>query len=227
MEDTSKIHSSWLGELKNEFEAPYFIELNSFLEDEEKLNTIYPQPQLIFEAFKQTPFEKVKVVIIGQDPYHGPNQANGLSFSVPNGTALPPSLRNIFKELASDINIKIPKSGNLIKWAQEGVLMLNATLTVRANSAGSHQKKGWEKYTDAVIETISRKKENIVFILWGKNAQEKGSIIDEKRHLIIRSAHPSPFAAHRGFFNSKPFSKTNNYLQLKNIKPVNWSLTDS
>ncbi len=227
MEDTSKIHSSWLGELKNEFEAPYFIELNSFLVNEEKLNTIYPKPQLIFEAFKQTPFDKIKVVIIGQDPYHGPNQANGLSFSVPNGTSLPPSLRNIFKELASDINIKIPKSGNLIKWAQEGVLMLNATLTVRANSAGSHQKKGWEKYTDAVIETISRKKENIVFILWGKYAQEKGSIIDEKRHFIIRSAHPSPFAAHRGFFDSKPFSKTNNYLQLKNIKPVNWSLTDS
>lgn len=227
LEITSKIHSSWLDGLQKEFDSDYFKELTAFLSEESKTTIIYPEHKLIFEAFNQTPFNKVKVVIIGQDPYHGPNQANGMSFSVAKGVKIPPSLRNIFKELENDLQVLIPNSGDLTKWAKEGVLMLNATLTVRDNTPGSHQNKGWEQFTDAVINLISQKKENVVFILWGKYAQDKGAIINNSKHHLIVSAHPSPFAAYRGFFESKPFSKTNNFLQSKNINPVNWSLVDS
>lgn len=227
LEITSKIHSSWLTGLQREFESDYFKELSSFLSEEAKTNKIYPEGKLVFEAFNQTPFNNIKVVIIGQDPYHGPNQANGMSFSVARGIKIPPSLRNIFKELENDIQAQIPVSGDLTKWAKEGVLMLNATLTVRDNAPGSHQNKGWEQFTDAVISLISKNKENVVFILWGKYAQDKGAIIDNSKHHLIESAHPSPFAAYRGFFKSKPFSKTNDFLQSKDINPVNWSLIDS
>ena len=188
---------------------------------------IYPNKRNIFEAFNQTHFENVKVVIIGQDPYHGINQAHGLSFSVQEGTAHPPSLKNIFKELNSDLNIKVPKSGNLLKWAKEGVLLLNSILTVQAKTPGSHQKIGWETFTNAAIKALSDERENIVFILWGRYAQDKESIIDSKKHYIIKSPHPSPFSAHKGFFGSKPFSKSNTYLQSSGISAVNWSLSKS
>ena len=222
----SKIHPSWLVKLQNEFNSPYFQTLNFFLQKEMNTQKIYPNKENIFEAFNQTHFEKVKVVIVGQDPYHGTNQANGLSFSVQEGTTHPPSLRNIFKELNSDLNIEVPKSGNLLKWAQEGVLLLNCILTVKAQKPGSHQKLGWEKLTNAAIKSLSDERQNIVFILWGKYAQDKESIIDSKKHYIIKSSHPSPFSAHKGFFGSKPFSKSNNYLQSSGISAVNWSLND-
>lgn len=219
-----KIHHSWLNILQKEFEAPYFKELQSFLINERSLFKVYPKKEFVFEAFNQTPFNKIKVVIIGQDPYHGPEQANGLSFSVQDGIKQPPSLRNIFKELKSDLGLSTPVSGNLIKWAKEGVLMLNATLTVREQTPGSHQNKGWETFTDVVIKAISEQSQNVVFMLWGKYAQDKGNQINKERHCIIKSAHPSPFSAYRGFFESQPFSKTNNYLQSKGIKPVDWEL---
>ena len=221
---SSKIHPSWLVKLQNEFNAPYFEALNLFLKEEMNTQKIYPKRENIFEAFNQTHFENVKVVIIGQDPYHGINQAHGLSFSVETGSVIPPSLKNIFKELNSDLNIEIPKSGNLLKWTKEGVLLLNSILTVKAKKPGSHQKIGWEKFTNAAIKAISDERENIVFILWGKYAQDKESIIDSRKHYVIKSAHPSPFSAHKGFFGSKPFSKSNSYLQSIGVSSVNWSL---
>lgn len=223
-EDKVKINQSWLDRLQSEFNQPYFQKLNQFVQDQYNHSVVYPDKELIYEAFNQTHFKDVKVVIIGQDPYHGENQAHGLSFSVKNNRKLPPSLKNIYKELSCDLEVTVPKTGNLTPWAKQGVLLLNATLTVSAKSPGSHQKKGWEIFTDRIIELISNEKENIVFILWGKYAQNKGVIINELKHLTIKSPHPSPFSARRGFFGSQPFSKTNEYLLNKNIKPIDWTL---
>lgn len=217
-----KIEPSWKAVLKEEFEKPYFEDLVNFVKSEYKTHTVYPPGNRIFSAFDFTPFDEVKVVIIGQDPYHGPNQANGLCFSVADGVRQPPSLQNIFKELYDDLGVSVPASGNLERWAKQGVLLLNATLTVRASQAGSHQNKGWETFTDAVIQKLSDEKENLVFILWGAYAQKKGSIIDTAKHFIIKSTHPSPFSAHNGFFGSKPFSKTNAYLKKENMQEINW-----
>lgn len=224
LEDKVKINQSWLDKLQNEFNQPYFQKLKQFVQDQYNNSVVYPDKELIYEVFNQTHFKDIKVVIIGQDPYHGENQAHGLSFSVKNNHKLPPSLKNIYKELSCDLKVTIPKTGDLTPWAKQGVLLLNATLTVSAKSPGSHQKKGWEIFTDKIIELISNEKENVVFILWGKYAQNKGVIVDELKHLIIKSPHPSPFSARRGFFGSKPFSKTNEYLLNKNIKPVDWTL---
>lgn len=217
-----KIEESWKEKLKDEFDQPYFEELIDFVKGEYISKKIFPPGNLIFNAFNLCPFDKVKVVIIGQDPYHGLKQANGLSFSVNDGITIPPSLRNIYKELESDLGIKSPNSGNLERWAKQGVLLLNATLTVQAHQAGSHQKKGWEEFTDYVIEVLSKEKENLVFILWGAYAQKKGEVIDKDKHLVIESPHPSPFSADRGFFGSKPFSKTNNYLKEKGLEEIGW-----
>lgn len=218
------IEKSWKNALLEEFNKVYFSELKSFMIEEKKKHKIYPPEDLIFSAFNRTPIDKVKVVIIGQDPYHGVGQANGLCFSVSDGIKLPPSLKNIFKELNSDLGIEMSKSGNLESWADQGILMLNATLTVRHSEAGSHQKRGWEKFTDAVIKLISDQKENIVFLLWGNFAQSKSSLINEKKHHILKAAHPSPFAAHRGFFGCKHFSKTNEILQRLGKSPINWKI---
>jgi len=219
-----KIDDSWKEILKDEFEKDYFVNLIDFVRNEYQTKTIYPPASKIFSAFNHTSFDDVKVVLIGQDPYHGAGQANGLSFSVADGVKSPPSLRNIYKELYDDLDIQIPTSGNLEPWAKQGVLMLNATLTVEASNAGSHQKKGWEEFTDSIIQSLSDKKENLVFILWGAYAQKKGERINRSKHFVIESAHPSPFAAHRGFFGSKPFSKTNDFLKSKNLNQINWSL---
>jgi len=218
------IEDSWKKVLDSEFRKPYFPVLKNFLVDEKKKYTIYPPGPRIFSAFNHTPFHKVKVVILGQDPYHGPGQAHGLCFSVPMGVQQPPSLKNIFIELQSDLNIPIPRHGNLEKWAKQGVLLLNATLTVRANQAGSHQKKGWEIFTDKVIETLSAERENLVFLLWGNYAIQKSALIDQGKHLILKSVHPSPLSASRGFFGCRHFSKTNGYLEQNNIEPINWNL---
>ena len=196
--------------------------LVQFVKHEYATQTIYPPGKLIFSAFDHCFFEDLKVVIIGQDPYHGPNQANGLCFSVADGIRQPPSLQNIFKEIKEDLNIPIPASGNLERWASQGVLLLNATLTVCANTPGSHQDKGWEQFTDAVIKLISDQKENVVFLLWGAYAQKKGAIIDNKKHHVLSSAHPSPFAAYRGFFGNKHFSKTNAYLRQLGVDQIDW-----
>lgn len=217
-----EIEESWRGVLKDEFEKPYFETLMDFVKDEYANNTVYPPVSLIFNAFDRCPYEDVKVVIVGQDPYHQPYQANGLSFSVNEGVTLPPSLRNIYKEIYRDLGIDISTSGDLERWSRQGVLLLNSILTVRADSAGSHQQKGWEKFTDAVIQKLATDRENIVFILWGSYAQQKGRGIDKKRHLVLTSPHPSPLAAHRGFFGNNHFSKTNNYLKLNNKEPINW-----
>lgn len=217
-----KIAPSWKEGLKSEFKKPYFIELINFVKEEYRSQTVFPPGKEIFRAFDCADFDKVKVVIIGQDPYHGPGQANGLCFSVRDGVPMPPSLKNIFKEIHSDLGKPIPKNGDLERWANQGVLLLNATLTVRSSSPGSHQKKGWEDFTDAVIKEISDKKDNIVFLLWGAYAQKKGEIIDRSRHLVLMSAHPSPFSADRGFFGNKHFSKTNEYLKSKGIKEIDW-----
>ncbi len=198
------------------------MQLAAFVKEEYIHGVIYPAPKNVFRAFELCPFDKVEVVILGQDPYHGAGQANGLSFAVPEGVRLPPSLQNIFKELESDIGPVKNKTGDLERWAKQGVLLLNATLTVRASTPGSHQGKGWEAFTDAVIKTLSNKKENLVFILWGNYAKQKGAHIDRSKHCVIESPHPSPFAAHSGFFGSKPFSKTNTYLLSKNKKPIDW-----
>ncbi|GGE93057.1 Uracil-DNA glycosylase [Chishuiella changwenlii] len=219
-----KIDDSWKEILNDEFAKDYFVNLTDFVRNEYQTKTIYPPASKIFSAFNHTSFDDVKVVLIGQDPYHGAGQANGLSFSVADGVKSPPSLRNIYKELYDDLGIQIPASGNLEPWAKQGVLMLNATLTVEASNAGSHQKKGWEEFTDAVIQSLSDKKENLVFILWGAYAQKKGERINRNKHFVIESAHPSPFAAHRGFFGSKPFSKTNDFLKSKNLNQINWNL---
>jgi uracil-DNA glycosylase len=218
------IENSWKQELSEEFKAQYFFELKSFLLGEKKNFVIYPPGSEIFAAFNYTPFDKVKVVILGQDPYHGPGQANGLCFSVKKGIQKPPSLQNIFKELYADLGLPIPLYGNLEKWAMQGVLLLNATLTVRANQAGSHQNKGWENFTDSAIKSLSEKKHHLVFILWGNFAQAKQALIDPSKHLVLKSAHPSPFSAERGFFGSKPFSKCNAYLREHGIEEIDWRL---
>lgn len=219
-----KIEESWKKELSAEFEKEYFQNLANFVKEEYKNHTIFPPGVKIFEAFNKTPFEKVRVVIIGQDPYHGAGQANGLSFSVNPGVKLPPSLQNIFKEIKSDTGVesKNSKTGDLCSWADQGVLMLNATLTVRQSTPGSHQKKGWEALTSAAIEKLSEKRQGIVYILWGKYAQDKGAIINSKNNLVLKSAHPSPFSADSGFFGCKHFSKTNEYLIQKGQKPIEW-----
>ncbi|TSJ39586.1 uracil-DNA glycosylase [Mucilaginibacter corticis] len=222
-----ELEASWLEVLGDEFEKDYMLKLRQFLKEEKQAGKIiYPKGGDIFNAFAKTPFDEVKVVILGQDPYHGPNQAHGLSFSVQRGIATPPSLQNIYKELATDIpGFTIPKTGDLTEWAEQGVLLLNATLTVQAAMAGSHQKKGWEQFTDAVIKTISDKKEGVVFILWGAYAQSKSVLIDDTKHLVIKSSHPSPMAVIKGnFFGSKPFSKTNAYLQQHGEKPIDWQI---
>lgn len=217
-----KIAPSWKERLKSEFEKPYFNQLIDFVKQEYRSQTIFPPGKEIFHAFDCADFDTVKVVILGQDPYHGPGQANGLCFSVREGVVMPPSLKNIFKEIQSDLGKPFPKSGDLQRWADQGVLLLNATLTVRASSPGSHQNKGWEQFTDAVIKEISDKKNNVVFLLWGAYAQKKGEIIDRSRHLVLMSAHPSPFSADRGFFGNKHFSKTNDYLKSKGLKEIEW-----
>ncbi|MCR4769273.1 MAG: uracil-DNA glycosylase [Bacteroidaceae bacterium] len=217
-----KIHSSWQKYLQSEFDKPYFEQLTSFVRQEYATQTVYPPGKLIFNAFDLCPFDNVKVVLIGQDPYHEPGQAHGLCFSVNNGVAFPPSLNNIFKEIHDDIGHPIPESGDLTRWATQGVLLLNATLTVRAHQAGSHQRKGWEQFTDAVISTISKEKDNVVFILWGSFAQSKSALIDQSKHYILRSAHPSPLSAYRGFFGNHHFSLTNSYLKEHNKKEIEW-----
>lgn len=219
-----KIEESWKKVLLEEFQKPYFETLKTFLVEEKKLHTIYPSGHNIFAAFEHTPFENVEVVILGQDPYHGVGQAHGLSFSVQDGVPHPPSLQNIFKELKDDLGCNIPKSGNLTAWAKQGVFLLNTVLTVRASEANSHRNQGWENFTDAVIKTLSTQKEHLVFILWGSPAGAKKSLIDGKKHLILRAPHPSPLSSYRGFFGSKPFSKSNDYLVSKGKKPINWCL---
>lgn len=215
------IEESWKNLLKPEFEKPYFSSLINFVKQEYKEHTCYPKGKNIFKAFELTSFDQVKVVLLGQDPYHGEGQAMGLCFSVPNGIVYPPSLRNIIIELKNDTGIEL-KSGDLTPWAKQGVFLLNATLTVRAHQAGSHQKKGWETFTDSVIHKISEEKEHVVFILWGSYAQQKINLIDTRKHFIIKSVHPSPLSAHRGFFGSRPFSLTNEYLTSKKIEPIQW-----
>ena len=219
-----KIHESWMQALEKEFGSVYFNKLRSFLLEEKNQYTIFPPGGLIFEAFNKTPFDKVKVVILGQDPYHGPNQANGLCFSVSKGVSLPPSLKNIYKEIESDLGLKMPPHGDLGQWASEGVLLLNATLTVRQSSPGSHQGQGWETFTDAAIRCISDLKSGVVFILWGRYAQAKASLIDHSKHLVLTAAHPSPFSAYNGFFGCRHFSQANKYLLEQGKTPINWQL---
>lgn len=217
-----KIEQSWKSRLQAEFEANYFKDLTLFVKSEYKQHKIFPPPKQIFSAFDQSPFEKTRVVILGQDPYHGDGQAHGLCFSVQEGTRMPPSLQNIFKEIQDDLGIAPPTHGCLDRWARQGVLLLNATLTVRAHQAGSHQNKGWEQFTDAVIRKLSEEKQNLVFLLWGAYAQRKGEFIDRSKHHVLASAHPSPFAAHRGFFGNKHFSKTNDYLRENGLESIEW-----
>lgn len=221
-----KIESSWKAELKEEFKKPYFLQIATFLKTEKALNkVIYPPGTLIFNAFNQTPFNKLKVVIIGQDPYHGAGQAHGLSFSVQNGIKPPPSLVNIYKEIQRDIGIAMPKEyGNLTNWAQQGVLLLNAALTVRDGEPFSHAKFGWADFTDSVIQKISDNKKGVVFLLWGKFAQDKQVLIDETKHHVLKAAHPSPFSADKGFFGCKHFSKTNEFLVKEGHQPIDWKL---
>lgn len=217
-----KIEPSWKAVLADEFEKPYFSLLTNFVKKEYQSTRCYPPAHLIFNAFDLCPFDKVKVVIIGQDPYHGPGQAHGLCFSVNDGVQFPPSLVNIFKEIERDLQIPFPASGNLTRWAQQGVFLLNATLSVRKASAGSHQNKGWEEFTDRVIKEISDKKSNVVFMLWGSYAQKKGAIIDSKKHCILKAVHPSPLSAYRGFIGCGHFSFANKYLAEKGLTPINW-----
>jgi uracil-DNA glycosylase len=217
-----KIESSWKEYLKDEFEKPYFADLTNFVKAEYTTQTIYPPGKLIFNAFEKCPFNKVKVVILGQDPYHEPGQAQGLCFSVPDGIILPPSLQNIFKEIKNDLDIPISKSGNLERWAEQGVFLINATLTVRAHQAGSHQAKGWETFTDNVIKLLSNSGDHLVFLLWGAYAQRKGELINTRKHLVLSSVHPSPLSAYRGFFGNHQFSKTNEYLVACGKKSINW-----
>jgi uracil-DNA glycosylase len=216
------IERSWKEALRDEFGKDYFAALAEFVRGEYKGGAVYPPPKFVFRAFELTPFDRVKVVILGQDPYHGAGQANGLSFAVPEGARLPPSLQNIFKELEADLGPLKNKAGNLERWAAQGVLLLNATLTVRAAAPGSHQNRGWERFTDAVIQALNDRRERLVFILWGNYARQKGARIDRARHLVLQSAHPSPFAAAHGFFGSKPFSKANEYLERHGEEPIDW-----
>jgi len=218
-----KLHETWLKHLSSEFDQDYMLKLRKFLMDERKENKlIYPKGDLIFNAFNSTPLDKVKVVILGQDPYHGPMQAHGLSFSVQSGIAIPPSLKNIYKEIERDLGIAMPRQGCLQSWAEQGVLLLNATLTVAHAQAGSHQKKGWEVFTDQAIKVVNDQCENVVFLLWGSYAQKKGQLIDSARHLVLNSPHPSPLSAHRGFLGNNHFSTTNTYLQSNLKTPIDW-----
>jgi len=219
-----KMEEGWKKLLNPQFTLPYFNELKEFLVTEREQNTIYPKGGHIFRAFDATPFDKIKVILIGQDPYHGPGQAEGLSFSVAPGVKPPPSLVNIYKELKEDVGFTIPLHGHMAHWANEGVLMLNSVLTVRANQPASHRNKGWEIFTDEAIKKASEHKEHLVFLLWGKYAQEKENLIDANKHLILKAPHPSPFSAASGFFGCKHFSKTNQYLIDHNITPINWQL---
>ncbi len=217
-----QIEKSWKEVLLDEFNKPYFAQLKDFLIEEKKQYTIYPPGALIFNAFNQTPFDNVKVVLLGQDPYHGRGQAHGLCFSVPDGVQPPPSLINIFKEINSDLGSPVPQNGNLTRWTEQGVLLLNAILTVRAGQASSHREHGWEQFTDAVIKTISEQKTGVVFLLWGKYARSKKILIDSSKHLILEAPHPSPYSADYGFFGCKHFSKTNNYLIQQGKEPIEW-----
>lgn len=217
-----RLEPSWKKLLQAEFEKPYFLELTKFVKNEYHSKTVYPPAKLIFKALDSLPFDKVKVVILGQDPYHGPGQAHGLSFSVPDGVRPPPSLQNIYKEIETDLGNPRHTSGNLERWTKQGVLLLNATLTVAANSPGSHQNKGWEIFTDAIIRELAERKEHLVFILWGNYAQKKGAIIDTAKHLVLKSPHPSPFSAHSGFFGSRPFSRANKYLAENGQISIDW-----
>lgn len=217
-----RIETSWKQRLAAEFEKDYFIKLTEFVRSEYMRTTIYPPAKLIFNAFDHCPFDKVKVVIIGQDPYHGPGQAHGLCFSVNEGVPNPPSLQNIFKEIQSDLGTPIPPNGDLTRWANQGVLLLNATLTVQAHQAGSHQRRGWETFTDAAIRILAEEREHIVFILWGAYAQKKGAFIDRNKHLVLTSAHPSPLSAYNGFFGNKHFSRANEYLKMHGKTGIDW-----
>lgn len=218
-----KINDSWAERLGNEFDQPYFSQLTDFVRHEYATTTCYPPGRLIFNAFNLCPFDSVKVVIIGQDPYHEAGQAMGLSFSVPDGVAMPPSLQNIFKEIQGDLGVGVPQSGNLTRWAEQGVLLLNATLTVRAHQAGSHQRHGWERFTDAAISRLSEGRDHLVFILWGGYARSKASLIDRSRHLVLESVHPSPLSANRGgWFGNHHFSRCNEYLAGHGMDPINW-----
>ena len=222
MADDIRIEASWKRELARELEKPYFAALRAFVRSEYLHKTVYPHPNNIFRALALCPFNEVKVVILGQDPYHGPRQAHGLCFSVEEGVAIPPSLKNIFKEMEDDLGASVSRSGDLTYLAKQGVLLLNATLTVAAHAPGSHQGKGWEEFTDAIVEALSEKREGIVFLLWGAYAKRKGSRIDRTKHLVLEAAHPSPFSAHSGFFGTKHFSKTNEYLVARNKTPIVW-----
>jgi uracil-DNA glycosylase len=224
MQVNPQIEDSWKEILEEEFNAQYFMELKEFLLKEKSDFIVYPPGRLIFNAFQLTPFNKVRVVLLGQDPYHGPGQAHGLCFSVPVGITPPPSLINIFKEIESDLGIPLPVHGNLEKWARQGVLLLNATLTVRANQPGSHQRHGWEAFSNAVIRKLSEKRVGLVFLLWGKFAQEKESLIDTNKHYILKAAHPSPFSAYNGFFGCRHFSKTNEILKKHGLDEIDWRL---
>ncbi len=217
-----KIEETWKAVLQEEFDKPYFEILTNFVRKEYQTTTIYPPAKLIFNAFNLCPFDQAKVVIIGQDPYHGPGQAHGLCFSVNDGVAYPPSLINIFKEIEDDLHRPTPASGNLERWAKQGVLLLNAILTVRANQPASHQNKGWEEFTDRVIKELSDKRDGLVFMLWGSYAQKKGAVIDTKKHLVLKAVHPSPLSAYRGFFGCKHFSQANAYLQSRGKSPIEW-----
>jgi uracil-DNA glycosylase len=224
-EKPGQLQPSWQAVIGDELEKPYMQALRDFLRQEKAAGkTIYPPSPLIINAFNHTPFEQVRVVIIGQDPYHGPHQAHGLSFSVPNGIALPPSLQNIFKEISADLDVKMSKSGDLTPWADQGVLLLNATLTVEQSLAGSHQNKGWEQFTDAAIAALNKHRSGLVFLLWGSYAQKKGAFIDENKHLVLKSVHPSPLSAHRGFFGNRQFSSINTYLTNQGQAPINWQI---
>jgi len=219
-----KIEESWKTQLQEEFDSPYFGLLKSFLVEERQSQTVYPPGKQIFAAFDLTPFDHVRVVILGQDPYHGKGQAHGLCFSVPDGIPAPPSLKNIIKELQSDIGIPQPKTGNLVSWARQGVLLLNATLTVRVGQAGSHQKRGWETFTDSIIKRLSKQREGIVFLLWGRFAQAKEALVDTTRHHVLKAPHPSPFSANYGFFGCRHFSKANGILREQGYPEIDWTI---
>lgn len=225
MADNIQLHQSWLEQIGAEFEQPYMIALKQFLQKEKQARkVIYPPGSQIFNALNTTPFDNVKVVILGQDPYHGPGQAHGLCFSVQDGVPPPPSLVNIFKEIHDDLGLPIPNHGNLQAWAEQGVLLLNATLTVEQGRAGAHQGQGWEQFTDAIIHALNAKRENLVFLLWGSYAQRKGEFIDTHKHCVLKSPHPSPLSAHRGFLGNRHFSRTNAYLRSKGLSEINWAL---
>jgi uracil-DNA glycosylase len=225
--DTVKMEESWKKALHAEFEKPYFQALRGFLKQEKQSGkTIYPPSNLIFNAFDSTPFDQVKVVILGQDPYHGPGQAHGLSFSVPDGVQPPPSLVNIYKEINQDLGLPIPQTGNLTRWAQNGVLLLNAMLTVEANQPASHQNRGWEQFTDAAIHRLNDERTGLVFLLWGSYAKKKGAFIDQKKHLVLASSHPSPLSAHTGWYGNHQFSKANAYLVEQGKEPVDWRIAE-